>query len=112
MASGTHTHGKLLDYEQFIDHQLGRTRAKIKTTDILVAILALSTAILSVLFLEIVVDHAVGMGLWSRRIIFWLGTLAAGTYAGIKIARPLVRRVNGFYAAYTSSRSTRTSRTA
>ena len=36
MALGTQAQGKLLDYEQFIDHQLARTQAKIKTTDILI----------------------------------------------------------------------------
>ena len=101
MASGTQSHGKMLDYEQFIDHQLSRTRAKIKSTDILVAVLSLLTAVLSVLFLEIILDHTVGLPVWSRRIILLVGIAAASTFAGFRIARPLLRRVNGFYAART-----------
>ena len=101
MASGTQTHGKMLDYEQFIDHQLSRTRAKIKATDILVAVLSLLTAVLSVLFLEVILDHAVGLPVWARRVILLIGIAAAATFAGFRIARPLIRRVNGFYAAHT-----------
>ena len=70
MALGTQqppTHGKMLDYEQFIDHQLGRTQAKIKANDVLVATLTLMTATLAVLFLEVVLDHAVGLPVWVRR---------------------------------------------
>ena len=38
MASlGTQAGGKLLDYEQFIDHQIGLTRARIKMTDVLIS---------------------------------------------------------------------------
>ncbi len=83
MALGTQAQGKLLDYEQFIDHQLARTQAKIKTTDILIACLTLATAFLGVLFLEIVLDHAVGLPIWARRVILWLGTAAAAELHGV-----------------------------
>ena len=45
--------GKLLDYEQFIDHQLQRTRRRIKLTDIATACLTLLVGFLGVLFLEV-----------------------------------------------------------
>src|ERR1700674_2902849 len=37
LGAQTKPYGKLLDYEQFIDHQLGRTRTRIKLTDIMTA---------------------------------------------------------------------------
>ena len=51
MTLGTQTqpYGKLLDYEQYIDHQLGRTRARIKITDVVTASLILVAAVLGVL---------------------------------------------------------------
>ncbi len=101
MALGTQPHGKMLDYEQFIDHQLARTQAKIKTTDILIGCLTLATAFIAVLFLEIVLDHAVGLPIWVRRIILLAGMAGAAVYSGYRIARPFLRRVNGFYAAKT-----------
>ena len=48
MSSGTQAkpYGKLLDYEQFIDHQIQRTRTRIKVTDIITASLTLLVAFL------------------------------------------------------------------
>ena len=71
MTLGTQAqpHGKLLDYEQFIDHQLNRTRARIKFTDIMTAGLMLLVGFLGVLFLEVVLDHVVGLPLLLRRIV-------------------------------------------
>ena len=102
MALGTQPHGKMLDYEQYIDHQLSRTRAQIKTTDILIAALILATAALGVLFVEVVLDHAFGLPVWLRRIVLFGGM---GGAAGLR--RPCgspgrsLSRVNGFYAAKT-----------
>ena len=53
-------YGKLLDYEQFIDHQIQRTRTRIKVTDMITAGLTLVVAFLAVLFLEVVFDHVFG----------------------------------------------------
>jgi hypothetical protein len=75
MTLGTRSqpHGKLLDYEQFIDHQLNRTRARIKFIDIMTAGLMLVVGFLGVLFLEVVLDHIVGLPLLLRRLIFSAG---------------------------------------
>ena len=101
MASTTQPYGKLLDYEQYIDHQLGRTRAKIKMTDVLTASLMLVAMTLGVLFLEVVLDHAVGLPVWLRRIVLFSGLAGAVAFSAVRIVLPLVRRVNGLYAAKT-----------
>ena len=101
MALGTQPQGKMLDYEQFIDHQLSRTQAKIKTTDILIASLTLATGFIFVLFLEIVLDHAVGLPTWVRRIVLFSGLAGMAAYSAFRIALPSLRRVNGLYAAKT-----------
>src|SRR5262249_10531223 len=101
MASSTQPYGKMLDYEQYIDHQLGRTRARIKMTDLLTSSLLLVAAAIAVLFVEIVLDHMVGLPLWLRQAVLLLGMAGGGTFAALRIFYPLVRRVNGFYAART-----------
>ena len=81
MTVGTQTQpfGKLLDYEQFIDHQLQRTRRKrIQFTDIATACLTLLVAFLGVLFLEVVFDHLFGMPFWLRWFILMFGMAAIG----------------------------------
>jgi len=103
MTLGTQSqpHGKLLDYEQFIDHQLSRTRARIKFIDIMTAGLVLLVGFLGVLFLEVVLDHVVGVPLFLRRIILTGGFAAAAAYSALRIAMPLMRRINSIYAAKT-----------
>src|SRR5262245_10597333 len=103
MSLGTQTqsYGTLLDYEQFVDHQLQRTRKRIKLTDIMTACLMLAVSFLGILFVEIVLDHAVGMPLGLRRVILVGGLAAGSAYAAFRIALPLVRRVNAIYAART-----------
>ena len=77
MTLGTQTqpYGKLLDYEQFIDHQLQRTRKRIKLTDIATACLTLVAGFLGVLFLEVVLDHVFGMPLSVRWTILVTGLM-------------------------------------
>ena len=48
MALSTQAQGKLLDYEQYIDHQLGRARTRIKITDVVTSCLILAAAMLGV----------------------------------------------------------------
>jgi hypothetical protein len=103
MTLGTQAqpHGKLLDYEQFIDHQLERTRSRIKFTDIMTAGLTLVVGFLGVLFLEVVLDHMVGLPLLTRRLVLSAGVTIAAAFSAIRIAMPLLRRINGIYAAKT-----------
>src|SRR5262245_26831076 len=93
--------GKLLDYEQFIDHQIGQTRAKIRTTDVLTALVTLGAVGLGVLFLEVVLDHIFGLPPWVRLIVLAAGMMAGIAFATMKIVWPLIRRVNSYYAAHT-----------
>ncbi|HKI21141.1 MAG TPA: hypothetical protein VKA15_24830, partial [Isosphaeraceae bacterium] len=103
MTLGTQTqpYGKLLDYEQFIDHQLARTRARIKLTDIITAGLTLLVGFLAVLFLEVVLDHIVGLPLLLRRITLAAGLTAACAFTAMRLVMPLMRRINAIYAAKT-----------
>ncbi|MCA1685699.1 MAG: DUF4175 domain-containing protein, partial [Planctomycetia bacterium] len=105
MALGTQPVGKLLDFEQYIEHQIKRTRARIKMTDVLTASLILTTAFLGVLFLEVVLDHVFGLPLWLRRVVLWSGLTGGAAFAAVKIVRPMVSRVNGLYAAKTIEES-------
>ena len=103
MSSGTQAkaYGKLLDYEQFIDHQIQRTRNRIKVTDIITAGLTMLVAFLAVLFLEVVLDHVFGLPVVLRRVVLAAGLAGACMFASMRVVMPLVRRINGIYAAKT-----------
>src|SRR5690348_10010309 len=100
-ATQAQPYGKLLDYEQFIEHQLSRTRARIKWTDIGTALLVLLVGVVGTLLAEVVLDHAVGLPLLVRRLVLVVGLTTAFAYALLKIVLPLILRVNSLYAAKT-----------
>ena len=103
MSLGTQAkpYGKLLDYEQFIDHQIQRTRTRIKVTDIITASLTLLVAFLAVLFFEVILDHIFGLPLLLRRVVLATGMAGACKFAAIRVAMPFLRKINGIYAAKT-----------
>ncbi len=103
MSLGTpaQSYGKLLDYEQFIDHQLARTRARIKMTDIVTAALVLLVGFVGTLLAEVVLDHAFGLPLFIRRVILVVGMTAAFAFALLRLVLPMVLRINAVYAART-----------
>ncbi len=103
MSLGTQAkpYGKLLDYEQFIDHQIQRTRMRIKVTDIITASLTLVVGFLAVLFFEVIFDHVFGLPLFLRRVILAFGLTGACVFAAMRVALPFLRRINGIYAART-----------
>ena len=105
MALGTQPVGKLLDYEQYIEHQLKRTRSRIKFTDVFTAALLLATIVMAVIFIEILFDHTLGLPLMVRRVVLWGGALAGSIFAIRQMFLPMVSHVNGVYAAKTIEES-------
>ena len=103
MTLGTQTQprGKLLDYKEFIEHQLGRARARIKYTDLITACLTLLTAAVLLLLVEVVLDHVFGLPVLVRQIILVVGLTGGLVFAFLKILPPLLLSVNSLYAAKT-----------
>jgi hypothetical protein len=103
MTLGTQSpaYGKLLDYEQFIDHQIKRTRRRIKNVDIFTAGLVLVVGFVSVVFVEVILDHVVGLPLLVRQLTLATGLATACVFAALRLLLPLLHRVNAIYAAKT-----------
>ncbi len=102
MALGTQPVGKLLDYEQYIEHQIRRTRARIKMTDMLTAGLILARRRSGVLFLEVVLDHIVRPAALVPADHPLVGPdRRRGVRRRSGSCCPLLGRVNGLYAART-----------
>ncbi len=103
MSLGTpaNPRGKVLEFDEFIEHQIARTRSRIKATDLSTAALTLLLGFLALLFLEIVLDHAVGLPVGFRRATLIVGLTAGFVYSALKIVLPLLSRVNSIYAAKT-----------
>jgi len=96
-------YGKLLDYEQFIDHQLARTLTHIKITEIVTAAFILLVGFVGTMLAEVVLDHAFGLPLIVRRVILVVGMTAAFAFTLLRVVLPLVLRINSVSAAFKNS---------
>ena len=91
--------GRILEYAEFIEDQVARARSRIKSNDMFRAILWMITVSLGVIFLEVILDHTVELPSMARRLILFGGLGTAAVYAFVRIARPMLLKVNTLYAA-------------
>ena len=104
MASTLETHNaqQYVDFDEYIDYQLQKTRGNIKSTDILTAFACIAVFVLAYLLLFVISDHWLvtdGFSQTTRVILLSLvGLLSAGWLAW-KVVWPYLRQVNGLFAA-------------
>ena len=97
------------EFDEFVDYQLGKTQAGIKTTDVLTALAAIVTLVLSYLLIFVVLDHWVvtgGFG-YTMRVLLLSGVvvIAVGWLAW-KVVLPYSKNVTKLFAARTLENST------
>ncbi len=104
MASTVQTHDsqQYVDFDEYIDYQLQKTRGNIKSTDILTAFACIAAFVLAYLLLFVVSDHWLvtdGFSQTARVVLLSVvGLLSAGWFAW-KVVWPYLRQVNGLFAA-------------
>jgi hypothetical protein len=100
--------GKLVEYEEFIESQLRKTRSRVRGVDIAAAVMVLVAATIGFFLLVAVVDHWLitgGLDFWGRLVLL-AGYLTAAIYWTVtEIVPLLVKRINPLYAAQTIERS-------
>lgn len=96
------TSEQYVDFDEYIDFQLQKTRANIKWTDILTAGAGVATLVLGYVLLFTVLDHWVvagGFGYVTRTVML-LGLLfVTAGWLGWKVVLPYLRSVNRLFAA-------------
>ncbi|MEX0677165.1 MAG: hypothetical protein WD063_08830 [Pirellulales bacterium] len=104
----TATNTKLVEYEEFIENQLRKTRSHVRGVDVAAGLMILVAGTMGYFFLAALVDHwliAGGLAYWGR-FLLWGVYLAAATYwVATEIVPLLVKRINPLYAAETIERS-------
>ena len=99
---------KLIEYEEFIETQLRKTRSQVRSVDIAGHLMTLAAGSLVYFLLAALVDHwlvAGGLGFWSRLTLCGIYLVAVGGYLAVEVLPLLVRRINPIYAAHTIERS-------
>ena len=100
--------GKLVEYEEFIETQLRKTRGQVRSVDLAGDLMLLAAGTLGYFFLAAILDHWVvpgGMGFVGRLVCLAVFLAAAGYYLIAHVLPLLVRRINPIYAAHTIERS-------
>jgi hypothetical protein len=97
-----------VDYEEYVDFQLGKTRSSIKLTDIFTTLTALAVAVIGYLLVFVVLDQWViegGFGYAARvSLLTVLAAVVLGTLTW-RVFLPVIRRVHPLYAARVIERS-------
>jgi hypothetical protein len=100
--------GKLVEYDQYIDTQLRRTRGQVKIAEVCSGLMSLAVAALAFFLVVAVADHWLfrgGFGGAARFVLFGGLVIGAGYYFVKRILPALLGRVNPVYAAQTIERS-------
>jgi hypothetical protein len=100
--------GEWIEYDQFIDRQIRKTRGQVKGVEIASALMTLATGALAFFLVAAVLDHWVlahGLGFWGRLLCLALFLGGAGYYAAEKLLPWLIYRINPIYAAQAIEKS-------
>ena len=85
--------------EAFVESQLARARVRIRLIDLGAALLGFLILTLSYAFVMALLDRWLDLSATARKTSFVLYGVGAVLYAVFLIARPMIRRVNPYYAA-------------
>ena len=102
------TRGQLVEYDEFIESQLRKTRSHVRGVDIAAGVMLLVAGSLGFFFVVALADHWLvdgGLAFWSRLLLLIVFLSGAGWWIGTQIAPLAFRRINPLYAAYTIERS-------
>ena len=102
ITTGSANSARYVDFDEYVDLKLQKTRSSIKSTDLLVALAGVAAMFLGYLLTFVVLDQWVipgGFGVAFRWLL--LLTLVAATVAWLvmKVGLPYMRSVNRLYAA-------------
>lgn len=86
-------------YDAVVEAQLGKARQRIRSLDVAVAVLGLLAGTMAYGLVMTVLDRWLGLSPLTRQLAFAGFALAALTYLGCFVVRPLTRRINPYFAA-------------
>ena len=103
-----HRAGTLVEYDEFIESQLRKTRSHVRSVDLAAVLILLLAGSLAFFLSAAVIDHWLvtgGLGFWGRLLLLGSYVVAAGYFVIRQLVPLLIKRINPLYAAYTIERS-------
>jgi hypothetical protein len=100
--------GKLVEYDEFIEAQLRKTRSHVRFVDLACDLMVLAAGVLGFFLLAGLIDHWIvpgGLGFWGRLLLLIGLVVVVACYLVRQVLPLLLRRINPLYAAYTIERS-------
>jgi len=97
-----------VDFDEYINYQIQKTRSNIKFTDLLTGVGGVLTAVLSYLLIFVVFDHWVvpgGFGYLARVTMLGLLVVGALSWFSWRVGLRYFKKVNQLYAAQTIERA-------
>jgi hypothetical protein len=107
-AATVQADGHWVEYDQFIDQQIRKTRGQVKGVEIAAALMTLATGSLIFFLAMALADHWLfphGMGFWGRLTALGLYLAGAGYYAYRRLLPLVLMSINPVYAAEAIERS-------
>ncbi len=97
-----------VDFDEYIEYQLERTRGNIKTTDILTAFAFVAVFVLAYLLLFVIGDHWLvegGFSQTTRIVLLSIVGVVSVVWLAWKVLWPYLRKVNALFAAQAIEKS-------
>jgi len=101
-AAGPPNSSNYVEFDEYVDLKLQKTRSTIKTTDLLVALAGVAAMFLGYLLVFVVLDQWVipgGFGIALRWMLLMTLLLLTAAWLGWKVGLPYLRSVNRLFAA-------------
>ena len=105
---GVQTDGHWVEYDQFIDQQIRKTRGQVKGVEIAAVLMTLASGSLLFFLAASLADHwlfAHGLGFWGRFLLMAVYFGGAGYFCYRRLLPLLLMRINPVYAAEAIERS-------
>ncbi len=99
---------QVVEFEEFIEAQLSKTRGHVRSVDIAGSLMLLAAGTLGLLLVAVIFDHWIvsgGLGFWGRALFLAVFVIGATTFLATQVLPLLVRKINPLYAAQTIERS-------
>ncbi len=104
----SHSGGRVVEFDDYIEAQLRKTRGHVRTVDVAANLMVLAAGTLAFFLVAALFDHWLitgGLGFWGRTLFLAAYVVSALGFLAVRIGPLLLHRINPLYAAHTIERS-------